>query len=60
MYIMPNRRCGSELKEPKDILERMQWQLLMATMLGATSTSNRGYLHSLCLSTNNVSHLQLE
>lgn len=42
MYIMPTRRYGSEVKEPKDILERMQLQVLMPTTLKTIDTITPG------------------
>lgn len=42
MYIMPTRRYGSEVKEPKDILERMQLQALMPTTLKTIDTITPG------------------
>lgn len=61
MYIMPTRRCGSDSKEPKDILERMQLQILMTKTLGAICTIIPDGFRSLpCLSSNNMRRLPLE
>lgn len=39
MYIMPTGPCGSESNETKDILDRMQLQVLISVTLKAISTT---------------------